>query len=126
MTSTGPPRRTLSTIPEGRIPFVVVVAPGPELLDACREATRFVGPSQLEVTDVSAAATSVAERRPFSIVIEEDLYAFDPNEFLALARDVGGEVITMPTGLGRYDLLALLIPRLKVAFQRWDSYEALF
>ena len=125
MPSKVPPRRILSTIPDMRAPVLVVVAPNPELLDACHEASRFLA-VRLEVTEVNSVATSAARLRPFAIILEEDVFAFDPNEFTALARDVGAEVITVSASMVRDELLGVLLPRLKTALAEWnrDSTES--
>jgi hypothetical protein len=103
----------------------VVIAPGPSLLAACREAARFVG-ATVDVTDVRGAATLIAESRPFAIALEEDLLSFDPDEFEALARDVGAELIAATRGATEQALVAQLLPRLKSAFKRWDARENRF
>ena len=113
----------MSTIPEKRMAVLVAVSPSEELLAACRESTRYVGATNVEVTGVKSVATDVAKWRPFAIVIEEELFAFDPSEFIALARDVAAEVVTVPTSLGRDELVAILLPRLKVALKRWEATE---
>jgi len=102
---------------------LVVVSPEKELLAACRESARTIVAVDVEVTDVKSVATDVAKWRPFAIVIEEDLFAFDPNEFIALARDVAAEVITVPASTARDELVTVLMPRLKAALTRWEATE---
>lgn len=114
----------MSTIPEQRVAVVVAVAPSAELLAACRESVRYLTATNVEVTDVKSVATDVAKWRPFAIIVEEELFAFDPNEFIALARDVAAEVITVPGGARRDELMAVLLPRLKKTFRRWESSES--
>lgn len=101
---------------------LVVVSPSDELLAACHEAARYVKVASVEVTDVKSVATDVAMWRPFAIVIEEELFAFDPNEFIALARDVAAEVITAPDA-SRDELVTVLLPRFKATMQRWEASE---
>ncbi len=114
-------RRPFSTIPDSRVPAVVVIAPSEALLEACRESLRYVVVATLEATGVKEAATNIARLRPFAIVIEEDVFDFDPAEFEALARDVGGEVVAVPGAADSETLLSLLLPRLKGAFARWSA-----
>jgi hypothetical protein len=114
----------LSTLPEHRIALILAVAPSEELLAACRESARYLTATNVEVTDVKSVATDVASWRPFAIVIEEELFAFDPDEFIALARDVAAEIITVPEGARRDELLTILLPRLKTTFRRWESTES--
>jgi hypothetical protein len=116
------PRRPFSTIPDSRVPTVTLIAPSAALLDACRETIRYVAVANIEVSDVKAAATNVAKWRPFAIVIEEDVFDFDPAEFEALARDVGGEIVTVPGAADSRSLVGLLLPRLKGAYARWDGH----
>jgi hypothetical protein len=47
----------------------------------------------LKHCDLAQAPTIAARFRPLAIVIPEDLYEFDPQEFDALARDVGASVL---------------------------------
>jgi hypothetical protein len=111
----------MSTIPELRVPVVALIAPAPLLLDACREVCHFAGVTSVEVTDVHGAATNVARWRPFVMILEEDVYDFDPTEFDALARDVGAEIIAVPAG-GEYDaIVGALLPVLKNALRRWEE-----
>jgi len=102
---------------------LVAVSPSDELLAACRESARYVGATNVEVTDVKSVATDVAKWRPYTIVIEEELFAFDPSEFIALARDVAAEVVTVPASARRNELVTILLPRLKAALKRWEETE---
>jgi hypothetical protein len=124
VTSASPPRRTTSTIPEQRVAVLVVVSPTDALLSACREAARYLPAASVQVTDVKSIATDVAFWRPFAIVIDEELFAFDPSEFIALARDVAAEILTAPESASRDELLTILLPRLKSTFQRWENAES--
>lgn len=108
------------------MPVLVVVSPSDALLAACRESARYVMAVNVEVTDVKSVATDVAKWRPFAIVIEEELFAFDPNEFIALARDVAAEVITVAASGERDEFVTVLLPRLKTALRRWEATEGSF
>jgi hypothetical protein len=120
------PRPPFSTIPERRVPAVVLVAGGPALLEACQEALRYVTAATLEQTDVGSAATVIARVRPFAILLDEDVLSFDPAEFEALARDVGGEIVTVLPEFSHDELLSVLLPRLKAAFSAWDALQGSF
>ncbi len=119
-------RPPFSTLPERRVPVLVVIAPSKATLDACYETMRYVAVSRIEVTGVSQATTLVAEHRPFAIVLEEDVFAFDPREFQALGRDVGAEIVTV-SGQSQHDpLISRLLPELKAAYRRWEQrYDSL-
>lgn len=119
-------RRPFSTIPDSRVPTVALVAPGKTVLAACRETMHYVVVADIEVTDVQAAATNIAKWRPFAIVIEEDVFDFDPAEFEALARDVGSELVIVPGTADSDALMSLLLPRLKGAYGRWSAQSEPF
>jgi hypothetical protein len=114
-------RPPFSTIPERRLPVLVVIAPGRTLLEACYETMHLVTAGRVEISDVKSIATRVAAERPFAIVIEEDVFAFDPNEFEALGRDVGAEIVTVPAEAVHDVLISRLLPALKGAFGRWEE-----
>jgi hypothetical protein len=81
---------------------------------------RYLVAARIEVADVRGAATVVAAQRPFAVVLEDDVFAFDPAEFEALGRDVGAELVIVPAGTAPDDRMPLLLPKLKAAFQRWE------
>jgi hypothetical protein len=116
-------RPPISTIPERRLPVLVAIAPGKTLLEACIETMHFVTVGRVEIADIKNVATRVAEERPFAIVVEEDVFAFDPAEFQALARDVGSEIVTVPAEAAHDALVSHLLPALKAAFRRWEETE---
>ena len=74
---------------ETSLSTVIVVVGGPdELVQAARRAATDIPGARIETCDLRNAATMVAKYWPFAIVMSEDVYAFDPQEFEALARDV--------------------------------------
>jgi hypothetical protein len=99
---------------------VVVVVGGPvSLVEATRHAARVVANACLEVAELGEAVNVVASRRPFAIVMNEDIYAFDSAEFDALARDVKATLIRVDaTGLGAAALERALMPKLGLAYRR--------
>jgi hypothetical protein len=116
-------RQPLSTVPDTRLPVLVLIAPSRATLGMCQEAMRHFAGGSVEVTDVKGATTLVAERKPFALVLDEDVYAFDPREFQALGRDVGAELITISAEVARGRLLARLLPRLEAAYRRWERRD---
>lgn len=50
----------------------------------------------IEECEVEQLTTAAATLRPWAIVMNETTYAFDPEEFDALARDVGGRIVRLP------------------------------
>jgi hypothetical protein len=116
-------RPPFSTIPERRLAVLVLISPSKRLLDICSEAVRFVIAGRIEVASVQDATTVVAAQRPFAIVLDEDVFAFDPQEFQALGRDVGAQIITV-SGQAPHDaLMSRLLPELKAAFRRWEQRD---
>jgi hypothetical protein len=81
-----------STLPALAAPVVLAVGCPPDLLARCARALEGIGVA-LRTCDFLNAATAVAERRPLAMVMPNDLYAFDPDEFDALARDVQASLV---------------------------------
>jgi hypothetical protein len=98
----------------------VVVIGGPDaLVEAARRSSSTVTAARVVVTDVQSAATRVAAARPFAVVISDELYGFDSDEFDALARDVQAIVITVRTdGIPARTLETQLNPLLLGAFRK--------
>ncbi|MEJ7727622.1 MAG: hypothetical protein WKG00_00225 [Polyangiaceae bacterium] len=74
------------------LPTVMAVGAGTALTGRCRIAAT-AAKAFFEWTDVANAATSAARCRPLVLVISEDVYAFDGNEFEALARDIRARLV---------------------------------
>ena len=87
----------LRTVNAVTLPTILLVGIAPDLLPMCQAAAT-AARAFMEATDVANAATMAARCRPLVIVVDEDLYEFDPAEFDALARDVRGKIVTLPTG----------------------------
>ncbi len=73
-------------------PAVLAIGCAPDLVARCAQALAGIGVA-LRTCDFLNAATAVAERRPLALVLPDDLYAFDPEEFDALARDVRASLV---------------------------------
>jgi hypothetical protein len=103
----------------------MLVMPESRVLDACLLAvSELPDVPRVEVTDVRGAATAVAKWRPFAIVLAQELYDFDPEEFRALAKDVGAEVVMVPAGSNYGQITAAVGPELSVALARWERTVA--
>lgn len=74
------------------LPTVMAVGAGPELTGRCRTAAT-AAKAFFEWTDVAGANTAAARCRPLVLVISEDVYAFDAQEFEALARDIRARLL---------------------------------
>lgn len=113
-----------STIPSHPIPSVVIVAPAPEMLDIWLELLqRLEDVPSIQLTDIKEVATAVARWRPLALLIEQELFEFDSEEFRALARDVGADVVAVDTRAGKEAIAALALPRLQAALVRWRARE---
>src|SRR5689334_15965446 len=80
-------------------PRVVSRRPDDRLLAGAQRTVCHGGAVQgipLERVDVGGAPAFVDSARPLVIVLLEDVYAFDPEQFDALAKSVGAVVVTLP------------------------------
>ncbi|MFI5308136.1 MAG: hypothetical protein ACHQ53_12325 [Polyangiales bacterium] len=120
-----PARRTLegdSTLRPMRVP-VVLVAGGPdELIAATKQVAGLESPLiQVEACGAASVASMAASLRPFALVVSQDIFAFDPDEFTALARDVQAELVVLKlTGTAGF-LEQALRPSLRAAFRRFRT-----
>jgi hypothetical protein len=113
-----------STVPMQPIPSVVIVAPGAGMLDTWLEILqRLDDVPSIQLTELKDAATAVARWRPLALLVEQELFEFDAQEFNALARDVGAEVIAVDTRADTESIAALVLPKLKDALARWRARE---
>lgn len=111
-----------STIPRYPIPSVVIVAPGPQMLDELLEVLqRLDEVPSIQVTGIEDVATAVAKWRPLALFVEKHVFDFDATEFRALARDVGAEVITLDAAAGKERIATTVLPQLKAALVRWRA-----
>jgi len=111
-----------ATRPHRRIPAVVVITASDGLVEACRQAVHAITFAVVEACGLDEVSTCVAKWRPFAMVLDQDLFAFDPKEFAALAQDVGAELICIQdTGSSREQLISRLVPALRRAFSRSEA-----
>jgi hypothetical protein len=86
------PQFNPDTLPSMAAPAVLVVSCPPDLVAHCAQAVESLA-LVLQECGFLAAATLAAERRPLAIVMTDDVYAFDPDAFDALARDVQASLV---------------------------------
>ena len=98
-------------------PTVIAIGCPPELNARCTRALAATG-VRLEDCEVSNAVTMVAERQPLVIVLVEDLYAFDPDEFDALARDVRASLLRVEEDIVEAKLEMLLSAAIDATIER--------
>ena len=82
-----------STRKIAQIAAVLVVGGSRTLIKTVHEVVRRLHGAEVVSCGVREAPTRTAELRPFAIVMNEDVHAFDAVEFDALARDVRAELI---------------------------------
>ncbi len=98
-------------------PTVIAIGCPPELNARCTRALAATG-VRLDDCEVSNAVTMVAERQPLVIVLVEDLYAFDPDEFDALARDVRASLLRVEEDIIEAKLELLLSAAIDATIER--------
>jgi hypothetical protein len=114
-------------MPSPPIPVVVMIAPGEGLSSICPEIIRKLDdPPEVQTAGLVDAATVVARCRPFALVIPDVVFAFDPQAFEGLARDVGAEVIVLDTVAQVRALGDALLSSLKAALIRWKAGRSAF
>lgn len=119
------PGLTDSTLPAQRIPVLVVISPGPELLSMLEDIARKLDEvPTVKSADVASAATVLAEWRPFAVIIPEPVFAFDSQEFGSIAHSVGAELVVVNPEDSADAITARLVPRLKEIFGWWQARQA--
>ena len=103
-----------STLPALTAPAVLAIGCPPDLVTRCAQALEGIGVG-LRTCDFLNMATAVAERRPLVLVLLEDLYAFDPEEFGALARDVRASLVRVEIDIDVAKLELLLAAAIDTA-----------
>jgi hypothetical protein len=106
--------RTLQALPA---PTVLAISCAPDLVARCAQAVEALGVGLKECGFIGAA-TAVAEQRPLVMVLVDDVYAFDPEEFDALARDVLASLVRVEENIPAAKLEMLLEVALDAAAQR--------
>ena len=111
---------TDSTVPSHPIPSVVIVSPAPEVLDKLLDVLqRLDEVPSVQLSGIEDVATAVARWRPLALFVEKEVFDFDADEFRALARDVGTEVVTLEASAGKETIAQLVLPTLQAALLRW-------
>ena len=98
-------------------PTVITIGCTLDLNRRCARALASTGVT-LKDCEVSNAATTVAARQPLVIVLVEDVYAFDPEEFDALARDVRASLLRVEDDIAEAKLELLLGAAIDATLER--------
>jgi hypothetical protein len=115
---------TDSTIPSHPVPSIVIVSPAAEMLDVWLELLqRLEEVPSIQLTTIAEAATAVARWRPLALLIDQELFAFDSQEFRDLARDVGADVIAVDASADKETIARAVLPQLEAALTRWRRQE---
>jgi hypothetical protein len=111
------------TLRPARAPIVLVAGGPEELVLAARRIASAESPTiGVEACGAVTVASAAASLRPFALVVSQDIYAFDPDEFVALARDVHAELVVLKvSGGGAAFLEQALRPSLRTAFRRYRT-----
>jgi hypothetical protein len=104
------------------VPSILVVldAAWPVLFARCLSAAVRSG-VLVHRCEVAAAATFAAERRPVAIVLSNAVYALDPDEFDALARDVRATLLKVDEEVSERELEAMFAAALRERDRRQDD-----
>lgn len=106
-----------STLTAFAAPTVLAIACPPEVIERLRRALEGIGVGLKECGFV-AAPTEAARRRPLALVMLEDVYAFDPEELDALARDVNASLVRIEESTNEAMLELLLNAAIESAAAR--------
>lgn len=98
-------------------PTVITIGCAPDLNQRCARALASTGVT-FKDCEMSRAATMIATLQPLVIVLVEDLYAFDPEEFDALARDVRASLLRVEEDIAEAKLELLLGAAIDATLER--------
>lgn len=100
------------------VAIAMVIGGSAALLNSVKAALRTMPGSQVVACKLKLAGTAMAKYRPFAVVLDSDLYAFDPTEFEALARDVAAQLVVIDADeADEAELTTLLTLRLRQALE---------
>jgi hypothetical protein len=111
------------TVRPVRVPTVVVAGGPDELVEAVRRVAASESPSiVVEACGAVSVNTTASSLRPFALVVNQDVFSFDAEEFSALARDVQAELIVLKVSSASGGFLdQALRPSLRTAFRRFRA-----
>jgi hypothetical protein len=90
------------------VDVVLVVGQTSEFVDRCRDVAPSFG-AVVQACDLATAPTMCARLRPLVVLLSEDVYAFDPSEFDALARDTSSRILRLADDEIPLEALELLV-----------------
>jgi len=89
-------RNDAPTLRQMHVPVALVIGCAKDIVQVVEDAALSAQVLVAECT-VAEATNAAAEMRPLVMIVSEDVYAFDPDSFEALAQDVRSQVLTVPT-----------------------------
>jgi hypothetical protein len=111
------------TLRQLRIPVVLVVGGTEELIGAVSQAALSAQVLVAECT-VDDATNTAAQMRPLVLILPEDVYQADANNFEALARDVRAEILRVDEAMDATEIeseLAQLMARAEAKRPSWSD-----
>jgi hypothetical protein len=105
------------------LPVVVVVGAPKKVVTVCESCAATVS-ARVEACALDSAATTVAQYRPFALLVPDFLYDFDPREFDALCRDVDASLIVLRSDLPLHRIRGELLPSLMDAARHREQLAA--
>ena len=118
------PRETeATTLRQFKIPVVLVIGGSEALIAAVSEAALSAQVLVAECT-VENATDTAAQMRPLVMILPEEVYLADSNNFDALARDVRAEILRVDDELRGAELeseLSLLMARAEAMRPSWTD-----
>jgi len=105
------------------VPRVLVIGGSGPLLEAVhRVASAESTAIAVDACELIDAANTMTAKRPFAVVMSQDVYGFDPGELAALVRDVQAELVVVKvTRVSAGFLEQALRPSLRHAFRRYRT-----
>ena len=105
------------------VPRVLVVGGAGALLEAVERVASGESPAiAVEACELIDAANAMTAKRPFAVVMSQDVYGFDPGELAALVRDVQAELVVVKVSRVSTGFLEqALRPSLRHAFRRYRT-----
>jgi len=113
-----------SSADPGRIPTLLAVGCPRELLDRCRIAARTNGVA-IKKCAAPLVAALVAERRPLVIVLPNEVYACDPEAFVALARSVQATLLNVDEEVSARELEVMIAGAIRMCVDLRARRDAL-
>ena len=109
------------TMRHRKVPCVLVVGGTEELVAATTRVANGESPAiGIEVCGAANAPSLAARLRPFALVLNQEIFDFDPEEFTALARDVHADLVVVKISRPNF-LEHALRPSLRTAFRRFRN-----